>query len=69
MQNNLIRIPRKPFRRASQDCTTSNLPINERQTLLAIGCLVEPMVGSVSKEMLGRERELQIGIGGRKDRQ
>jgi hypothetical protein len=40
MQNNLIRIPRKAFRRASQDRTTLNLPINERQTLLAIGCML-----------------------------
>jgi hypothetical protein len=38
MQNNLIRIPRKAFRRAPQDRKTRlNLPINERQTLLAIG--------------------------------
>jgi hypothetical protein len=41
MQNNLIRIPRKAFRRASQDRKTRlNLPINERQTLLAIRCML-----------------------------
>jgi hypothetical protein len=40
MQNNLIRIPRKAFRRASQDRTTLKLPINERQALLAAGCML-----------------------------
>jgi hypothetical protein len=68
MQNNLIRIPRKTFRRASQDRNDVEFTNKWASNFASSWMYVEPMVGSVSKEILGRERKFQIGIGGR-DRQ
>lgn len=61
MQNNLIRIPRKAFKRASQGFPRSCDDVeftNKRASNFASNWMyVEPMVGSVSNEIQGRERE------------